>query len=430
MRPAIVGLGAIGAVGVGVEALGRALLDGRSAISAQPWGDDGPAYGAALPELALGEALAACAGAPTDLRQHTERTLRRAPRQVQAAAAAALEAWLDARLHEAPVPPDRVALVIAGNNLTGAYVEAARAAHVRSPQHVSPRFALCSLDTDHVGTVSEVLGVRGEGFTVGAASASGNLALIQACRLLAAGEADVCVVVGALAEPSSLELAGLAATGAMAARRAGEPERLPPAPFDRDRRGFVLGQASACVILESPTSAHRRRVAARAYLTGHAAGLDATRLPSPSVEGERLAMARALARAELSPDQLSYVNAHGTGSELGDATELDALAAVLGDAGPAVWINSTKAITGHCMAAAGVLEAVATTVQLQRDFVHGMPGLVEPLRPKVRLPRHAQREVRLERALSNSFGFAGISSSLVLAHPRAVGAAALRSVAP
>ncbi|MBK7538134.1 MAG: polyketide beta-ketoacyl:ACP synthase [Myxococcales bacterium] len=430
MRPAVVGLGAVSAAGVGVDALTATLREGTSRITAAPWGPDGPPFGAALPPLTMEGALAARGALPAALLERAHRALRRAPLPLQVAAGAALEAWEHARLHDAPLAAERIALVVAGSNLTGGYVEAQRAVFASNPGHLSPRFALHSLDTDHVGTLSEILGIRGEGFTVGGASASGNLAIIQASRLLALGEADACVVVGALPDLSRIELQGLVNIGAMAHRLPDAPGRLPPPPFDHDRRGFVLGQASACLILETAGSARRRQVPALAHLLGHAAVLDGSRLAAPSIGGEQAAMTQALARAELAPAQLGYVSAHGSGSELGDSIELAALRAALGDSFSRVWINSTKALTGHCLGAAGVLEAVATVLQLQGGFIHAMPGLAHPIDVTFRFPRGAAARERVEFALSNSFGFGGISSSIVLAQPRALDAATTRSVTP
>ena len=206
MTAAVTGIGVICSLGEGRDAFEEALRQGRSGIAPDPWGTEGPPFGAVIEGFTLAGALAARAALPRRLLERAERCVRWAPRPVQIAVATALEAWQHAGLHNAPIAPERVAVVVAGNNLTTGYAEAQRASFERSPAHLTGRFALHVQDSDHVGTLSEILDIRGEGFTVGAASASGNLAIIQAARLVELGVVDACLVVGALAELTAMEM--------------------------------------------------------------------------------------------------------------------------------------------------------------------------------------------------------------------------------
>ncbi|WP_333762811.1 beta-ketoacyl synthase N-terminal-like domain-containing protein [Streptomyces sp. IBSBF 2390] len=421
----VTGLGVLGAVASDPGDLGVALRTGRGALAAprppEDAGEPGVAWPAFSAELAAEDtpdrALEAVPDLPPDLRTLARRTALRSPVAVRAAVVAALQAWRHAGLHRTAPPPDRVGIVVAGNNLTERVTEDGRLRAQRSAAYLPARYALHQQDTDHVGTLSRVLGIRGEGCTVGGASASGNLALAHGSRMLAAGAADVCVVVGAMTRLSTLQTRGYLALGAMAPAE-GSPARA-PAPFDTGRRGFHPGEAAACVVLESARSARGRGAAVLARLAGCAVVLDGNHLADPSVDGEVRAMRGALAQAGVGAGDIGWVSAHGTGSPLGDRTEAEALREVFGTGDEGPWINATKALSGHCLGAAGVVEAVAAVVQLGAGFVHPDPGLLDPVDPGLRFVREEARPVRDGFVLSNGFGFGGFNSAVVLAHPEA-----------
>jgi len=415
----VTGMGVVCSIGLNAHSFAAALRQGCSGIAADPWGEEGPPFGATIRGFTLAGALAGRRALPEALLKTAERAVRRAPFSLQVAAATALEAWERAGLHEVPIEGERLAVVVAGSNFTGRYAESQRASFARNPAYLTGRFALRVQDSDHVGTISEILGIRGEGFTIGGASASGNLAIIQASRLIELDAVDACLVVGALADLSTMEMQAFVNLGAMVCRLPDDAPRSAGPPFDGTRRGFVLGQACASLVLESGASAARRGARALAALAAYAVQLDANRLADPSEEGEAAVMARAIARAGLEPHQIAYVNAHGSGSTLGDATELAALRRVLGRSFAAPWVNSTKSLTGHCLGAAGVLEAAATVTQIQEEFVHPNPGLEEPIDLACRFVGAHATSAAIPFALSNSFGFGGINTSILLAHPHA-----------
>jgi malonyl-ACP decarboxylase len=222
---------------------------------------------------------------------------------------------------------------------------------------------------------------------------------------VASGAVDVCLVLGALTDLSGMERQSFYNLGAMATTTC--------RPFDVDREGFVPGQAAACLVLESPESAAERGVPVLGHVAGYAQRLDATRLAEPSVAAEATVMAAALRHAGLSPDRIGYVNTHGTGSRIGDETEVRAIREVFGAARP--WLNSTKGLVGHCLCAAGVVEAVATLVQLRHGFLHPNAGLARPLDDTSRFVGAVARHEEVDHALSNAFGFGGFNTSVVLA---------------
>jgi malonyl-ACP decarboxylase len=393
---AVTGMGVVCSIATDVETFAAALRAGRS--------------GSELRDFALEPAVAGRESLPNPLRRGALSAGLRAPLPVQASLCAALEAWESSRLHDRPVPPHQVGLVVAGSNLNGQLTERARSRYGDQPLYLPGRFALHQLDTDHVGTLSQVLGIAGEGFTVGAASASGNVGIISASRLVQAGAVRACLVVGALTDLSSLERQALANVGALASTPPG-----PGGPFDRCSQGFVYGQGAACLVLESEVSARRRGATVLAEIAGYDLKLDGNSLADPREDGESHVIAGSLRRAGVGPEAVSYVNAHGTGSALGDEVELRALRRAFGGAFSRPWVNSTKALTGHCLSAAGVVEAVATIVQMREGFVHPTVGLEDPIDPTFRFVGPCAQPAEIRFAVSNGFGFGGFNTSVTLA---------------
>ncbi|GIJ54804.1 beta-ketoacyl synthase N-terminal-like domain-containing protein [Virgisporangium aurantiacum] len=406
-RVAVTGTGVLCATAGDTDGFRRALRAGTVGIGLRPETEDGlsPRVSADLAGFDVVAAVAARTDLPEPLRRTAIRVAARAPLAVRAAVVVALEGWDRAALHRKAVPSDRVGIVVAGHNLGGRYADDVQPRYETSPVHLPARYALHFLDTDHVGTVSEVLGVTGEGYTVGGASASGNVAIINGMRLVTSGAVDVCLVLGALTDLSGMERQSFYNLGAMATTTC--------RPFDVDREGFVPGQAAACLVLESPESAAERGVPALGHIAGYAQRLDATRLAEPSVAAEATVMAAALRHARLAPDRVGYVNTHGTGSRIGDETEARAIREVFGAATP--WLNSTKGLVGHCLCAAGVVEAVATLVQLRHGFLHPNAGLTRPLDDTSRFVGPVARDTDVDFALSNAFGFGGFNTSVVVA---------------
>jgi len=416
----VTGTGVLCATAADTDAFADALRAGRSGIGVRPGsGVDGlsPRLAADLSGFDFRTAVAARSGLSEPLRRLAVRVAGRAPLPVQAAVVVALEGWQRAGLHHVPLPAERIGVVVAGHNLGGRYADEVRPRYATSPVHLPARYPLQFMDTDHVATVSHVLGVTGEGYTVGGASASGNVAIINGARLVSAGSVDACLVLGALTDLSAMELQGFYNLGAMAGTGGTDAPGERCRPFDADREGFVPGQGAACVVLESAGSAARRAAPVWARVAGYALRLDANSLADPSAAGETAAMAGAVRSAGLTPERVGYVNAHGTGSAAGDAVEVEALRAVFGGAVTGVWVNSTKGLIGHTLCAAGVVEAVATLVQMRDGFVHPNANLRRPIAADCRFVGDRAQPAGIEFALSNGFGFGGFNTSVVFARP-------------
>jgi malonyl-ACP decarboxylase len=351
------------------------------------------------------------AGVPAAERDTVRHAGRRERLAVQANIAACAQAWVNADLPGRPVSPERIGVVVGGHNLTQRYTFEQHEQLGHDLDYVLPRYALQSQDTHLVATISEALGIQGEGFTVGASSASGNAAVIMAARMIACGAADVCLAVGAMTQldPAmyvALDKLGVLAPGAVVPG---------PRPLDRNRSGLVPGEAAACVVVESRRSARQRGAEPISELIGAAQALDGTALPNPSVDGESRAMAKALADASVTSGQVGYVNAHATATPAGDDAEAEAIATVFAPARP--WVNATKGLIGHCLGAAGVIETVAAAIQLSDGFLHPNPRLGVPVDASLRYVGAGAIDTEIAYALSNSFGFGGFNSSIVLSQP-------------
>ncbi|BCJ93983.1 polyketide biosynthesis malonyl-ACP decarboxylase PksF [Anaerocolumna cellulosilytica] len=352
-----------------------------------------------LPELFLSKAV-----------KHT----RKASLSMKTAVASTAEAWQQAELFLHPVKKDRIGIVVAGSNLTGILRESYYDKFQENPEYLTPQYALQFMDTDYIGTLSELFEIGGEGFSVGGASASGNVGIIKAYQLIQLGMVDVCVVVGALADLTNMELQGFYNIGALGGRRfINEPDKA-CRPFDKEHEGFIYGQASGCIILESGESVKTRKVRPFARLLGGSINLDGNRLSNPNITGEAGAMKRVLDMAGVKAEAITYINAHGSSSPLGDETELKAIQEVFTKHSRGIYINSTKGLTGHCLFSAGVVEAIACILQMNGGFIHPNANLENPIDNTLLFPGKTAILTSVDFALSNSFGFGGINTSILL----------------
>ena len=396
-RVVVTGMGVLTALGDGVPAFTEQLRQGSCGIRS----DDELTLAARIPDVGFADRLAAL-NLPPSMAKRAARSASRATRTVQWTLLAALEAWREAQ-------PDYAAedfhLVVAGHNFGLGNQFRTAETFRKHPEYVPARYAIQFLDTDHIGVLSEVLGIRGEGFTVGGASASGNMALLQALHRLRSGQWKACMVAAPPVDLSPVEAQALRHTGAIAGNRyADTPERA-GRPFDAERDGFVFGEGCACVILETDTARVGRGVVA-----GGATNLDGHRSAAPSEDGEVRVMENALVDAGVSAEDIDYINTHGTGSQLGDEVEANAIRRVFGGR---PWINATKGLTGHAIFAAGLIEAVAVLVQLSEGFLHPNRNLETPIEPELRFVGSSRADTSCRVALSNAFGFGGINTAVV-----------------
>jgi 3-oxoacyl-(acyl-carrier-protein) synthase len=255
--------------------------------------------------------------------------------------------------------------------------------------------------------------LRGPNLTLTVACAAATHAIGQAFRLLRAGDADVMLAGGAEAPLTAIVLAAWNAMRVLAP--AGDDPARACRPFSRDRQGLVIGEGAAFLLLETLAHAEGRGARVLAEVLGYAANADAGHITHPDAEGVRSCMAAALSDAQLEPEAVGYINAHGTGTSVNDRLEAEAIASLFGAHAPRLPVSSTKAVHGHAMGASGALEAVATVLALGQGRVPPTANLAEvdpdlPALDYVTTTRSAAVEV----ALSNSFAFGGNNAVLVL----------------
>jgi malonyl-ACP decarboxylase len=369
---------------------------------------------AEIQDFSFLEALNRYQDIPDKIIHDAKRLGQRAPFSVQTSIISAIEAWSDAKLLNHNCSSERIGIIVGGQNSTQNYQYSLIPKFEKNPEYLSPRYALEFLETNQVGVLSELFSIRGEGFMVGGASATGNVALVKGHQLVSSGLVDICLIVGTVADLSPMDIQGFINIGAMGGKKfADQPERA-CRPFDKEHEGFIYGQSSACVILESEASAHKRGVSFLAAIGGSSLILDANSSADPSVDGEKRAMALALEQSGLSIFEVDYLNTHGSSSPLGDKTEAKAISELFGSHASKLWVNATKGLVGHCLYSAGIVEVIATVLQMKENFIHPNINLEEAISSKLKFCGSKSINQTVNVAMSNSFGFGGINSSIVL----------------
>ena len=334
-------------------------------------------------------------------------TLRAASLSAQAALVVLHEAWVEARLSD--VDPRRIGLIVGGSNVQQRELTQVHDAHRDSAAFLRPTYALSFMDSDLCGFCTAHFEIRGLAYTVGGASASGQLAIVQAAQAVLTNQVDVCIALGALMDLSHWECRGLRALGAMGSDRYANEPALACRPFDRDHDGFIFGESCGAVVIESlavESAARSRALRRLAGLGNH----DRRQSQSGSIAGgETQAIHNALDASGWTPAQIDYVNPHGTGSIVGDETELKALRAC-GLTG--AYLNATKSLIGHGLSAAGTVEVIATLLQMQAGRLHPTRNLDHPIDPTLNWVKDKSIDHPAENALTLSMGFGGINTAL------------------
>ena len=292
-------------------------------------------------------------------------------------------------------------------------IEATHAEYAsRGARRISPFFVPASIINMIAGHVSIRYGFKGPNIAIVTACTTGLHCIGEAGRMIEYGDADVIVAGGAEATVSPLGVGGFAAMRALSTRN--DDPATASRPWDKDRDGFVLGEGAGVMVLEEYEHAKARGAKMYAELAGFGMSADAGHMTAPSMDGPRRAMLGALRNAGLNPDAVQYVNAHGTSTPLGDVNESNAIKATLGAHAKSVVVNSTKSMTGHLLGGAGGLESVFTVLALHHQV---SPPTINIFNqdPECDLDYCANtaRDMRIDVAIKNNFGFGGTNGSLV-----------------
>jgi 3-oxoacyl-[acyl-carrier-protein] synthase II len=282
----------------------------------------------------------------------------------------------------------------------------------RGPRRISPFFVPASIINMISGHISIKYGFKGPNIAVVTACTTGLHAIGLSARLIESGDADVMVAGGAESSISPLGIGGFASARALSTRN--DDPKTASRPWDKDRDGFVLGEGGGVMVLEELEHAKARGAKIYAELVGFGMSGDAFHMTAPDVDGPRRSMVNALRNAGVNPDQVQYLNAHGTSTPLGDINETNAIKAGFGDAARKLVVNSTKSMTGHLLGGAGGIESVFTVLAVHHQK---SPPTINIFNqdPECDLDYCANtaRDLKIEYAVKNNFGFGGTNGTLV-----------------
>lgn len=282
----------------------------------------------------------------------------------------------------------------------------------RGPRRISPFFVPASIINMTAGHVSMRFGFKGPNIAIATACTTGLHCIGEAGRMIEYGDADVMVAGGSEATVSPLGVGGFAAMRALSTRN--DDPTTASRPWDKDRDGFVLGEGGGVMVLEEYEHAKARGARIYAELAGFGMSADAGHMTAPNLDGPRRAMLSAMRNAGVNADQINYLNAHGTSTPLGDTNESNAIKAALGDHSKKTLVNSTKSMTGHLLGGAGGLESVFTVLAIHHQK---SPPTINIFNQDsdcdLDYCANVARDVRIDVALKNNFGFGGTNGALV-----------------
>lgn len=405
-RVVVTGLGIISPVGNDVATFWQSLKAGQSGVARVTRFDpDG------LPTKIAAEIKGFDPSAIIEKKE-----LRRMDLVEQYAIAAAQQAVEDAKLDFNAINLDRIG-VVTGSGIGG--IDTLEKQHSQllksGSSKVSPFFIPMMIIDMCPGLISLRFGLKGPNYSTVSACASSAHAIADAFRIIQRGEAEVMLTGGSEASITQLSFAGFCAARAMSTRNDDPPAAS--RPFDQDRDGFVMGEGGGILVLESLEHAQTRGTKIYAELLGVGMSADAYHITAPAPDGNGAArsMLGALKDAGLKPEEVDYINTHGTSTDLGDSSETLAIKNVFGERAYKLLINSTKSMTGHLLGAAGAAELIATILSIQEGIVHPTINLDKPS-PECDLdyvPKQF-RQAEIKTALSNSFGFGGHNITLAV----------------
>jgi 3-oxoacyl-[acyl-carrier-protein] synthase II len=404
-RVVVTGMGMLTPLGVDLESSWQGLTAGTSGIApiqSFDTTDYSVRFGGHVPEFDISEYL-------------PPKEARRMDGFMQFGLVAGIQAMRDSGLEVTDENRDRIGVAV-GSGIGGIVtIETCHdVVNSRGPAKVSPFFVPSCIINMIAGHLSIMYGLQGPNIAITTACTTGTHNIGFGARLIAAGDADAMVVGGAEKSTSPTTMAGFAAMRALSTRNE-EPERA-SRPWDRDRDGFVLSDASAVLVLEEYEQAKTRGARIYCELAGFGMSADASHITSPSENGQGAArsMQNALNDAEMPASEISYINAHGTSTVLGDIAETMAIKRVMGSDANKVAVSSTKSMIGHALGAAGSVEAAICVLALRDQVAPPTINLDNPDEGcDLDYVPHRAKEMPIRASLSNSFGFGGTNGTLI-----------------
>ncbi|HLR83072.1 MAG TPA: beta-ketoacyl-ACP synthase II [Paenalcaligenes sp.] len=403
-RVVITGLGIVSPVGNDVKTAWDNIINGRSGISKITRFDPS----------ALSVHIAGEVKGFDETEYITAKEAKQLDTFIHYGLAAGLQAWRDSGLEVTDENAERIGVIV-GSGIGGLpRIELAQTDYLnRGPRRISPFFVPGSLINLVSGQLSINLGLKGPSYAVVSACTTGLHSIGDAARLIKYGDADVMIAGGAEATVSPLGIGGFAAMRALSTRN-DDPETA-SRPWDVDRDGFVQGEGAGVLVLEEYEHAKKRGARIYGELVGYGMSSDAHHITMPDSDGPRRGMTNTLRDAQLNPDQVHYINAHGTSTPLGDINETKSIKLAFGDHANDLVVSSTKSMTGHLLGAAGGVEAVFTTLAVHEQIAPPTINIFNQ-DPECDLDYCANeaRKMPIDYALTNSFGFGGTNGTLAI----------------
>jgi 3-oxoacyl-[acyl-carrier-protein] synthase II len=402
-RVVITGLGVVSPVGTGVANAWGNLIAGKSGIT-RITKFDASAFACQI------------AGEVNDFNVEdfiSAKDARRMDTFIQYGLAAGIEAFNDSGLVVTEENAERIGVEI-GSGIGGiGTIESCNDSYdAGGPRKISPFFIPGTIINMISGNLSIMLGLKGPNVAVVTACTTGTHCIGDAARMIEYGDADVMVAGGAEAAITELSVGGFSAAKALSTRN--DDPATASRPWDKNRDGFVMGEGAGVMVLEEYEHAKARGAKIYAELVGYGMSADAYHMTAPNMDGPRRSMVNALNNAGINVDQVSFMNAHGTSTPLGDTNETNAIKATFGDHAYKLVVNSTKSMTGHLLGGAGGLESVFTVLSIYNQISPPTINIFEQ-DPDCDLDycANAARDIKIEYALKNNFGFGGTNGSLV-----------------
>ena len=402
-RVVVTGLGVVSPVGIGVNTAWTNLVAGKSGIS-KITKFDTTAFASTI------------AGEVKDFNAEdfiSAKDARRMDTFIQYGLAAGIEAFKDSGIEVTEENAERIGVSI-GSGIGGIQlIEDTDVLYKESgPRKISPFFIPGTIINMISGNLSIIFGLKGPNVAIVTACTTGTHFIGDASRMIEYGDADVMIAGGAESAITQLTVGGFAASRALSTRN--DDPATASRPWDKDRDGFVIGEGAGVMVLEEYEHAKKRGAKIYAELSGYGMSADAYHMTAPNMDGPRRSMVNAMNNAGIDPSEIQFINAHGTSTPLGDANETNAIKAAFGAHAYKLLVNSTKSMTGHLLGGAGGLESVFTVLSIYNQV---SPPTINIFNqdPECDLDfcANTARDIKINYALKNNFGFGGTNGSLV-----------------
>lgn len=402
-RVVVTGLGVVSPVGIGVNTAWTNLVAGKSGISK-------------ITKFDTTTFASTIAGEVKDFNAEdfiSAKDARRMDTFIQYGLAAGIEAFKDSGIEVTEENAERIGVSI-GSGIGGIQlIEDTDVLYKESgPRKISPFFIPGTIINMISGNLSIIFGLKGPNVAIVTACTTGTHSIGDASRMIEYGDADVMIAGGAESAITQLTVGGFAASRALSTRN--DDPATASRPWDKDRDGFVIGEGAGVMVLEEYEHAKKRGAKIYAELSGYGMSADAYHMTAPNMDGPRRSMVNAMNNAGIDPSEIQFINAHGTSTPLGDANETNAIKAAFGEHAYKLLVNSTKSMTGHLLGGAGGLESVFTVLSIYNQV---SPPTINIFNqdPECDLDfcANTARDIKINYALKNNFGFGGTNGSLV-----------------